>query len=349
LELQKKLNSIARDYHRLEKEVAAAGAKKDYQALIKLSQEAARRRPLIKVREEIEKCRLSLEQAKKILKEASDVELVELARAEIKTLEASLTRLTEKAAAALAEFGEPGTSAMDQGDALIEIRGAAGGDEAKIWAGDLIRMYTRFAERQKWQVQPLDEMVIKIKGRGVYGKLKREAGVHRVQRVPATESQGRLHTSTASVAVLPVLPSTKLEINPDELELETFRSGGPGGQNVNKVNTAVRLRHLPSGISVVCSSERSQHQNRRLALDILQAKLWQRAEQKRQAEAAKLRRSAVGRGMRAEKIRTYNFPQNRVTDHRLKKSWYNLEEILDGHLEPIIRALTEIPAILPEG
>jgi len=228
---------------------------------------------------------------------------------------------------------------MTKDTAILEIRPAAGGDEAKIWADDLLRMYIRFAGSQRWKTQMLDNGVVKITGPEVFNKLKWEAGVHRVQRIPKTERYGRIHTSTATVAVLPEIPEAKIKIEPGDLELQTFRSSGPGGQYVNKVATAVRLRHKPTGITVVSQAERRQEQNRAIAMNLLRSKLFQRKEDARLAQIKETRREAVGRGMRAEKIRTYNYPQNRITDHRLKKSWKNLDQVIDGKLDKIIALL----------
>lgn len=226
----------------------------------------------------------------------------------------------------------------DSDKVILEIRPAAGGDEAKIWANDLARMYTRFANSERWQVSEIDNGVIKVSGPDALNKLRHEAGVHRVQRVPKTERYGRIHTSTATVAVLPEIPETEIKINPNDIELQTFRSSGPGGQFVNKVATAVRLKHKPTGITVTSQAERRQEQNREIAMNILRSKLFQKEEEKK-AEEKRGYRSAIGRGMRAEKIRTYNFPQNRVTDHRLNKSWKNLDSILNGNLKKIISLL----------
>jgi peptide chain release factor 1 len=227
---------------------------------------------------------------------------------------------------------------MDKNKVILEIRPAAGGDEAKIWANDLKRMYIRFASAQKWAVNEISEGVIKIVGSDAFEKLKHEAGVHRVQRVPKTERYGRIHTSTATVAVLPEIPESEIRINPQDLEWQFYRASTQGGQNVQKVSSAVRLKHLPSGTVVTSEEERSQEQNRKLALDLLRAKLWQREEEKKEAEI-KDYRSAIGRGMRAEKIRTYNYPQSRVTDHRLNKSWKNLDAIMNGDLQKIVSLL----------
>lgn len=227
---------------------------------------------------------------------------------------------------------------MNKDVAIIEVRAAAGGDEAKIWAQDLLRMYFRFAEKQGWQVKLLGKGVLHVKGCDVYQKLKHESGVHRVQRIPVTEKYGRTHTSTATVAVLPETPEKEIKINPQDLEWQFFRASTKGGQNVQKVSSAVRLIHQPTKIAVTCEQERTQEQNRQIALKLLRVKLWKREEEKKQTTIKK-QRAPIGRGMRAEKIRTYNYPQNRITDHRLKKKWHNLEEVLDGNLEKIIVAL----------
>ncbi|OGG16688.1 hypothetical protein A3D77_02910 [Candidatus Gottesmanbacteria bacterium RIFCSPHIGHO2_02_FULL_39_11] len=227
---------------------------------------------------------------------------------------------------------------MNSDRVILEIRGATGGDEAKIWANDLARMYTRYATIKGFTVTSLDEGVIRIKGSGVYSLFSHEGGVHRVQRTPATERYGRIHTSTATVAVLPEIEESEVYIDPSDLEWEFYRSGGHGGQNVNKVATAVRLRHKPTGIVVTASQERFQEQNRRIALSLLRAKLWEAEEERKMAELGSAR-SAIGRGLRSEKIRTYNFPQNRVTDHRINKSWHNLEDIVDGKMEKMMKDL----------
>ncbi len=222
---------------------------------------------------------------------------------------------------------------------ILEIRSAAGGDEAKIWAGDLLRMYLRFAKKQDWKTSLLDDGVIKITGPQVWENLKYEAGVHRVQRVPGTEKYGRIHTSTATVAVLPEIPKTKIKIKPADLTFQSFRASTQGGQNVQKVSTAVRIIHQPTGLTVTCQTQRSQEQNRKIAMEMLRSKLWQLKEELRQAQLKRARRESIGHGMRAEKIRTYNFPQNRVTDHRIKKSWKILDKMLDGNLNPVLRTL----------
>ncbi len=223
---------------------------------------------------------------------------------------------------------------------IVEVRQGVGGDEAKIWADDLLRMYGRFAGFRGWKVEVLDEGVIKIKGKGSFDALKFETGVHRVQRVPETEAAGRIHTSTASVVVLPEVPESRIEIREDDLLWEFSRGGGHGGQNVNKVSTAVRLTHKPTGVVVQSRQERSQEQNRKIALELLRSQLWEREEEKKYSILS-AQRSKIGRSMRSEKIRTYNYPQNRVTDHRIAKSWHKLDKIISGDLGDVVSSLSE--------
>ena len=224
----------------------------------------------------------------------------------------------------------------------IEIRGATGGDEAKIWAKDLSRMYIRFAAKRNWKTTQIDETTLLISEDGIYNLLKKESGVHRVQRIPVTEKRGRIHTSTATVAVLPEIKESEVHISPNDLEWQFYRASTQGGQNVQKVSTAVRLIHKPTGIVVTSEQERHQEQNRNIAKELLRAKLWEREEEKKMAEIADYR-SPIGRGMRSEKIRTYNYPQGRITDHRLNKSWHNLEKIIDGDLAKIVKATAALP------
>jgi peptide chain release factor 1 len=225
--------------------------------------------------------------------------------------------------------------------AYIEIRPAAGGDEAKIWATDLLRMYMRYASKKGWKVSPVDEYTLLIQGGSVFEKLKNETGVHRVQRVPATEKRGRVHTSTASVAVLPEIKESQVKLNPSDLDWQFFRASTQGGQNVQKVSSAVRLTHKPTGTTVTSEQERKQEQNRSVALEILRAKLWEKEQEKKQEKLANYR-SGIGRGKRSEKIRTYNFSRNQVKDHRIGKSWGNLDAIIDGDLDKVIRKTKSI-------
>lgn len=230
----------------------------------------------------------------------------------------------------------------------FEIRAGVGGEEAALFARDLWRMYSKFFEKKGWNYRVLDisesdlggikTLIAEVSGPQVYELLKQEAGVHRVQRIPVTEKSGRIHTSTASVAILPKLSLPQIQIKESDLEIEFYRASGPGGQNVNKVETAVRIRHKPTGIVVACQSERSQQRNRELALEILKNKIWQMEQEKIYGSLTEARKKQIGSQERSEKIRTYNFPQNRVTDHRLNKSWYDLEEIMEGKLDKIIEA-----------
>lgn len=257
-----------------------------------------------------------------------DSSMAELIEEELKELEEQKKVLEES----IATSENSGSDDLDERNVIVEVKGAAGGDEANLFAEELLRMYTRYAERNGLKTESLDTNVIKIKGHSIFGKLKYEAGVHRVQRIPKTEKRGRVHTSTATVSVLPELEDIDLHISPDDIEFSAFRSGGHGGQNVNKVSTAVRIVHKPTGIVVTSSSERSQIQNREIAMNLLRSKLWEAEVEKQHAEISSLRATQVGRGMRTEKIKTYNFPQDRLTDHRMKKTWGNLPVIMDGEI-----------------
>jgi peptide chain release factor 1 len=270
-----------------------------------------------------------------------DPEMAELATQEITALEEQKNALEESLNGNKNSAGG-NEEALDDRNAILEVKGATGGDEAKLWGEDLLRMYSRFAQLRGFKIELVDEKVIKITGRGAFGVFKYEAGVHRVQRIPETEKRGRIHTSTATISVLPELEDLDLHINPEDIEFEAFRSGGHGGQNVNKVSTAVRLTHKPSGIVVTCQTERLQVKNREIAEKLLRAKLWEIEIEKRHGEVSSLRSTQVGRGMRAEKIRTYNFPQDRMTDHRIGESFHNLPSLLDGNLEDVLVAMQKL-------
>ena len=275
---------------------------------------------------------------------SEDSEISDLAILENTELDKELSKIYEKLNLALIP-----KDATDEADAIIEIRAGTGGDEAAIFGNDLLRMYTRYAETQNWKMNILSssysetggikEIVIEISGEGTFSRLKHESGVHRVQRVPKTESQGRIHTSTATVAVLRKSEEIDIEIIYDDIRTDVFHSGGAGGQNVNKVATAIRLTHSPSGIVVSCQNERSQLQNKMQAMEILKSKLWDLEIQKQQNEISQTRKSQVGSGGRSEKIRTYNYPQGRITDHRIKLTTHRLSEFMDGLIDEIIEPL----------
>ena len=271
----------------------------------------------------------------------SDPDMASLAQEEINSLEKQKQDIL---ATYETNSDTDSSSDLDERNVIVQASGAAGGDEATNWGQELLRMYSRYSQTKGFKVETLDDDVIKISGNGAFELFKYEAGVHRVQRIPTTEKRGRVHTSTATVSVLPELEDIDLHINPQDIEFEAFRSGGHGGQNVNKVSTAVRLKHKPTGIIVTCQTQRFQAQNREIALEMLRAKLWEQEIEKQHGEIAGLKATQVGRGMRSEKIRTYNFPQDRLTDHRINKNFSNLEVIMEGDLDKITTAMKELEA-----
>ncbi|HOQ15464.1 MAG TPA: peptide chain release factor 1 [Candidatus Paceibacterota bacterium] len=298
---------------------------------------------------EIEKLDKKINEAQEILKEANETELIDLANEEINKNLEKKQNIIEKLQKIEEKENENSDLKNNISGVILEIRPGTGGEEAALFASDLFRMYQKYANQKNWPVRIIDlnltslnglkEGVLEIKSASAYEDLQYEAGVHRVQRIPVTEKSGRVHTSTATVAVIPQVKNPEIEIKPSDLEISFFRSSGPGGQNVQKVETAVRIIHKPTGLIVSCQSERSQSQNKEKAMEILKNKLFDIENKKRLTDESLKRKSQIGTAERAEKIRTYNFPQDRITDHRVKKSWHNLEEILAGNLDEIIETL----------
>ncbi|MEE9276886.1 MAG: peptide chain release factor 1 [Dehalococcoidia bacterium] len=331
-------------FERIEAEMASPEVVGDVARLHKLAKERAQLAPIVALLGEYERVRDGLEQAREVAQEADDTEMEEMARTEVETLSKELEDLTERAKRALLP-----KDPNDERNVIIEIRSGAGGNEAGLWAADLYRAYVRYAEEKGWRPSMISlsenpaggfkEVVFEVTGKGAFSRFKYESGVHRVQRVPATEAQGRIHTSTATVAVLPEVEDVEVEIDEADIRMDRFHSGGAGGQNVNKVETGVRLTHVPTGIVVTCTDERSQLKNRLKAMSVLRARLYDQELQKRRTERADTRRAQVGTGDRSEKIRTYNFPENRVTDHRIGLTIHNLQQVLEGQLDQLIDAV----------
>ncbi len=339
-----KLEKIEKHYQELEEQLATPEIASDPRQSQKLARERANIEPLVEMFRRYKTTNQSLEDTKAMLHEDLDAEMKALAKHEIETLEHMLKHLREELTLALLPKDE-----NDKRDIIIEIRSGTGGEEAALFAADLFGMYSRYAQMKGWSVDVMNsseaagggfkEVVFEVKGEGAFSRFKYERGVHRVQRVPMTESSGRIHTSTATVAVLPEAEDVEVEIKPDDLRIDIFHSGGAGGQNVNKVATAVRITYIPTNLVVICQDERSQLRNRQKAMAVLRARL-RDAEVTRQEDAiTKDRQSQIGSGERAEKIRTYNYPQDRVTDHRIGLTLHNLPKIMAGDLDPMVDAL----------
>lgn len=338
-----KLKGIEDRYEHLGNEMLEVG--NDYQRAGEINKERVDLEPLVRKAREYRQAMKSMEEARAILESENDAELIAMAETDITELGPKIEILDKEIRGMLVP-----KDPRDDRNVIVEIRAGAGGDEAAIFASDLFRMYTRYAEEKRWKMEVLSEnaigvggykeVIFEVKGRGVYSKLKYESGVHRVQRVPATEAQGRIHTSTATVAVMAEVDEVEIDIPESDLVIEVYRSSGAGGQNVQKNSTAVRLYHKPTGMIVTCQDERSQLQNKLRALSILRARLFELEEEKRRTEIESDRRSQVGTGERSEKIRTYNYPQNRVTDHRIGVSNYNLPAVMDGAIDQFIDELS---------
>jgi peptide chain release factor 1 len=337
-----KLENVEKRYLELEKSLSSSEVIADRQQFTKLSKELSEVKPVADKYRSYKEMLKSIKEAEAMLGEK---EMHDLAAEELKDLEAKKTGLFQELEALLAP-----RDPFDEKNIIMEIRAGTGGEEAALFAGELLRMYLRYAERRGWKTEILDanptglggykEAVFSLIGKGAYSKLKYESGTHRVQRVPKTETSGRIHTSAVTVAVLPEAEEVDVQINENDLKFEAFRAGGAGGQNVNKVSSAVRITHLPTGVVVECREERSQLQNREKAMKLLRAKLLATAEEKERSKRDISRKIMVGTGDRSEKIRTYNYPQGRITDHRIGFSVYQLNDVLDGNLDAFIDALS---------
>lgn len=341
-----KLKDIETKYAEVERALGDPAQVSNQQRLMELSKTHAELSPIVSAYQKYQQLEAALEETQLMLESETDTEIVGLAEEELETLTAQKEELTEELKLLLIP-----KDPNDEKNVIIEIRAGTGGEEASLFAAELFRMYTRYAERQNWKLEILNsnatglkgfkEIIFSIEGAEAYSQLKYEGGIHRVQRIPATEASGRIHTSAVTVAVLPEAEALDLEIDEaTELRINTYRSSGPGGQSVNTTDSAIRITHIPTGLVVTCQDEKSQHKNRSKAMKILRARLQEQKQAELNSERSETRRSMVGSGDRSEKIRTYNFPQSRVTDHRIQFSTYQLDSVLDGDIQEFIDRLT---------
>ena len=340
-----KLEPVIQRYHEIEESMGDPEVAANFERIQELARERASLETLVKISSVYKELVGEIEDLESLLKEGSDPELIEMAKEELTIAQGKFDELTQNLRLALLP-----KNPNDERDVIMEIRAGAGGAEAGIFAADLYRAYSRYAVNRGWKVEVMDsnptevggfnKIVFEVQGKGVFSRMKFESGVHRVQRVPNTETQGRIHTSTATVAVLPVVDEVEVTIDPNELRIDIFHAGGHGGQNVNKVATAVRIVHEPSGLTVVCQDERSQHKNKQRAMTMLRSRLFEAEQMRHDAEISEARRSQVGQADRSEKIRTYNYPQDRITDHRSNENFHGIPRLMDGGLDDMFDRLS---------
>lgn len=344
MSMEKWINKIKQEYKELSEKLTKPSIMLDAQKSSLLTKKYIELKKIMEKIQKLEDLKKKISETELLLKTETDPELIMIAEDELVGLKKQLEKLTKELELAMIP-----SDPDENKDVIIEIRAGTGGQEAALFAADLFRMYSRYAERKKWKTKlissspspigGLKEVIFEISGHKVFGHFKYESGVHRVQRIPITEKAGRIHTSTATVAVLPKIEEKEISIKPEELKIETFRASGHGGQKVQKTESAVRITHLPTGLTVSCQDERSQSQNKERAMEILRARLYEMMKEKERKERGEMRRIQIGTGERSEKIRTYNFPQDRITDHRINLTLHHVNEILDGNLDPLISKL----------